>query len=291
MFRYPESATDTILQEISTDLWTLEAPDFIYFRPPIQPKMPYPHRSVIVRLADGSLMVISPIKLTTEVKKTVDELGELRHILSPNAIHHLHMGQWQEAYPDARMYASPRLPGRRKELQFDAVLTSAPEDAWADQVDQCIFGESGFLPEVVFHHRASRTAVFTDLIMDFDPRILTPVSRITSRLNQMYRHTPRGVQLANNAGREDSRKALQTIRHWSAEHLVVSHSPWLCVDGANDVEAVLDVAFDWLLERSAFAETVNRGVRASVGLAIWPLHSLVSYLLDDLLPRVTKSRT
>jgi hypothetical protein len=289
--RYPELGADTILQEVGTDLWTLEAPDFVYFRPPIQPKMPYPHRSVVIRLPDGSLMVISPIRLTAEVKETVDPLGELRHILSPNAIHHLHMGQWQAAYPNARMYASPRLPGRRKDLRFDAVLTSVPEAAWAEQVDQCIFGESGLLPEVVFHHRTSRTVVFADLIMDFDPQILTPISRITSRVNQMYRHTPGGVQLANNAGREDSRKALQVIRQWSAEHLVVSHSPWLCIDGADDVAAVLDDAFDWLLERSAFAEGAGRAVRSAFGLAIWPLHSLLSFLLDDLLPRVMKLRT
>jgi hypothetical protein len=284
-------ATDTLLQEIGPDIWTLEAPSFIWFRPPIQPKIPYPHRSVVVRLDDRSLMVISPIGLSAEVQRTIDGLGVVRHIVSPNAIHHLHMGEWKDAYSNARMYASPGLRARRSDLQFDADLSSDPEEAWLDQIDHCVFGGKGFLPEVVFHHRKSKTVVFTDLIMDFDPKILTPLTRITSRINQMYMHTPRGMQLVNNTGRPDSRTALRTIRSWSAAHLVVAHSPWLCVDGEDEVVATLDVAFDWLLERSAFAESVGHATRSALARLVWPLHGLVTYLFDDLLPRVSKRRT
>ncbi len=291
LYRFPESGDHSILQIIGPDIWTLEASHFVFFRPPIQPMMPYPHRSIVIRLADQSLMVISPIELTAEIQEAVDQLGRVGHIISPNAIHHLYMGDWQNAYPNARMHASPGLPGKRKDLRFDTTLCAEPEADWSGQVDQSVFGEDGFLPEVVFHHRVSKTVVFTDLIMDFDPQILTPVTRITSRINQMYKHTPRGVQLANNVGREQSRKVLQTVRQWNAEHLVIAHSPWLCIDGCDVIREFLDNAFDWLTEPSAFAEAIGQTVRTIMGFVIWPLHMLLSYLLDELLPKLSKRRT
>lgn len=291
MYRFLNSDETPVLQPIGTDIWTLEGSYFVFFRPPLQPMMPYPHRSIIIRLEDQSLMVISPIELTPEIQQTVDALGRVAHVVSPNAIHHLYMGDWKKAYPDARLLASPGLPNKRQDLQFDTTLSTQSEPEWAGQVDQTILGAEGALPEVLFHHRASRTVVFTDLIMDFDPRILTPVTRITSRINQMYKHSPRGFQLANNNGREQSRRALQIVREWEAHHLIVAHSPWLCVDGENAVGELLDTAFDWLVERAAIEEAVWKIVRTITVLVIWPLHLLSSYLLDDLLPKLTNSRT
>ncbi|NJO97761.1 MAG: hypothetical protein HC764_18645 [Pleurocapsa sp. CRU_1_2] len=50
-----------------------------------------------------------------------------------------------------------------------------PEPEWAGQIDQCLFGSgNGWIDELVFFHRASRTVIFTDLVMDFDPRTFSP---------------------------------------------------------------------------------------------------------------------
>ena len=125
--------------------------------------------------------------------------------------------------------------------------------------------------------------------MDFDPAILTPLTRVTSRINQMYVHTPRGVQLANNAGREESREVLETMRQWQPEHLVIAHSPWICVDGADHVAAILDRAFDWLAPRSEPVEALGRMLRSGAALAIWPLHRLLSKLLENPSPPATGS--
>ena len=90
------------------------------------------------------------------------------------------------------------------------------------------------MPEIVFFHHESHTLILTDLIMDFDPSILSRVARVTTRWNQMYRHTPRGVQLANFRGRLALRRTRKEIQAWQAEHVIVAHSPWLCVDGREE---------------------------------------------------------
>ena len=243
--------------EVAQDIWTLEADELVEFTPAFQPTYPYPIRAVVVRLADGSLWVHSPIKMTGALRAQVDALGPVKHIVSPNHIHHLYMGGWAEAYPDAQLYASPGLVAKRTDLQFHKTLTgSDPEPEWAGQIEQCVIGYSrdyqSLLPEVVFLHRASLTVIFCDLIMDFDPAILTRVGRLGTRLNKMYRQTPRMIQRLLSEHSEVERERLQTILSWQAEHLIIDHSPWLCVDGEERVRAFLTQAFKWLQPPPAY---------------------------------------
>jgi hypothetical protein len=42
-------------------------------------------------------------------------------------LHHLFLGEWKAAYPDARLFAAACLRRRRKDLAFDADLGDAPD--------------------------------------------------------------------------------------------------------------------------------------------------------------------
>lgn len=46
------------------------------------------------------------------------------------------MPGWIRAFPNAKVFASPGLPERRKDIKFDATLTDEPEAAWANELDQ-----------------------------------------------------------------------------------------------------------------------------------------------------------
>lgn len=103
----------------------------------MQPRYPYTHRAIVIRLNDNSLFIISPIYLTPDLRAEVDTLGAVKYIVSPNHLHHLHMGDWDQAYPDTKLYASPRLPAKRKDLTFYKTLsTDTPEPEWAGQIAQ-----------------------------------------------------------------------------------------------------------------------------------------------------------
>lgn len=277
------------LVEIAPNIWTIEAKECVCYRPPMQPRYPYTHRAIVIRLNDNSLFVISPIHLTPDLRAEIDTLGTVKYIVSPNHLHHLHMGGWSQAYPDAKLYASPRLPAKRKDLTFYKTLsTNTPEPEWADQIDQCIFGNgNGWLDEIVFLHRASGTVIFTDLIMDFDPATFTPIAQATTQWNQMYQHTPRGVQLAHTLNRPTLRNALQTIRAWEPERAIIAHSPWLCVEGKQQVAGFLDTAFDWLAPQSAIVESVMTGVHLLILLLIvLPIHAVIVLIADIIAPKL-----
>jgi len=277
--------------EVASNIWTIEAKECVYYRPPIQPRYPYTHRAVVICLNNDSLFILSPIQLTSDIRTDIDAIGVVKYLVSPNHLHHLYLGDWSQAYPEARLYASPGLASKRKDLTFYKTLsTNMPESEWADQIDQCIFGSgNGWFDEIVFFHRASRSVVFTDMVMDFDPGIFSSISRVTTQWNQMYRHTPCGAQLAHIFDRASLRDALKSVRAWEPEYVIVAHSPWLCVEGQKQVVDFLDSAFDWLTPQPAIVEAVISTTRLStLLLVILPIHALIVFVADIVYPRLVE---
>src|SRR3954452_17200636 len=116
---------------------------------------PYPTRMAVIRLSDGSLFVWSPVALSDSLRSSVDALGPVRHLVSPNALHHLFLAEWKSAYPASRVYATPRLRRKRKDLAFDDELGDVAQPAWATDVDRAVMHSRAALTEVVFFHRNS----------------------------------------------------------------------------------------------------------------------------------------
>ncbi len=290
-FRPIPSEPKSGLIEVASNIWTIEAKECVCYRPPMQPRYSYTHRAVVIRLNDDSLFILSPIQFTPDIRADIDQLGVVKYVVSPNHLHHLYMGDWSRAYPDAKLYASPRLASKRKDLTFYKTLsTDTPEPEWSGQIDQCIFGSgNGWFDEIVFFHRASRTVVFTDMIMDFNEAIFSSISRVTTQWNQMYRHTPRGAQLAHIFDRASLRDSLKTVRAWEPEYAIVAHSPWLCVEGKKQVVDLLDSAFDWLTPQPVIVEAVMTIVRLlTLLLVILPIHALIVLTADLVYPRLVK---
>jgi hypothetical protein len=206
--------------------------------------IPYPTRMTLVRLSRGELWVLSPIALNESLAAEVGALGPVRYLVSPNKLHHLFMGEWAEAWPEARLYASPGLAKRRKDLRFHAELGDAPEPEWADEIDQVIFHGSFALEEVVFFHRASRSLLVTDLVQKFEPATLTGFQRLVMGLDGMLGpdgSTPREWRLSfwnRGAAREALRRALG----WDAERLVIAHGTWIRSNGRE----ALRQSLSWL---------------------------------------------
>ncbi len=89
--------------------------------------------------------------------------------------------------------------------------------------------------------------------------------------------------------RKSVRNSLSIVRAWEAEHLIVAHSPWLCVEGKKEVASLLDSAFDWLTPRPTIVEA---GITAIWFLAflliILPVHALIVLVLDIVYPKLVK---
>ena len=126
-----------------------------------------PTRMTVIRLADGSLFLHSPVPPTEELVNAVRACGEVAYLVSPNLFHHLSLGLWAELFPDARVIASPRLRDRVQDVTFHDDLTETPDPAWADVLDQTIVTGNRLVDEVVFLHTPSRTLIVADICFHF----------------------------------------------------------------------------------------------------------------------------
>jgi hypothetical protein len=205
---------------------------------------PYPTRMAVAQLADGDLWVWSPIEATPEIAQAVDRLGRVRHIVSPNKLHHLFLPAWAERWPDARIYAPPGLASRKPEVHFDAELGDAPEPAWAEEIDQVVFRGSFAMEEVVFFHRVSRTAIVCDLVQRHDPARMRGWKGLAMRLDGLVGSrgsTPREWR-ASFLKRGPARAARDRVLSWEPERLLIAHGA--CArEGAT---ATLAQALAWI---------------------------------------------
>lgn len=204
----------------------------------------YPTRMAVIRLGGGRLLIWSPVTLTEALKQEVDTLGEVAFLVGPNALHHLFIGEWRTAYPEARLYAAPGLGERRKDLAIDPVLTNAPPPEWAADLDLVLMAGNKITTEAVFFHRASGTALFTDLLQQFPPGWFRGWRAIIARLDLMTEAEPTVPRKFRAAfsDRPTARAALALILEWPCEKVVMAHGEPVQRDG----RAFVARAFKWL---------------------------------------------
>ena len=74
--------------------------------------LPFTRRVTVVELKNGDLFLHSPIAFDAALAKTLQSMGTVRHLVSPNQFHYAHIGEWSRAFPDAVTWSSPRAPER-----------------------------------------------------------------------------------------------------------------------------------------------------------------------------------
>lgn len=227
-----------MLTPFAEEIWTAGGPECEVFG------FRYPTRMAVIRLTNGDLVVWSPVALNGTLGAAVDALGPVRHLIAPNAFHHLHIGDWKRAYPDARFYAPPGLRRKRRDLVFDADLGDAPEPAWAGQIDQVAVRGNLLVTEIVFFHAASGTVLFTDLLQQFPDDWFTGWRATIARMDRMVGTEPAVPRKFRVSffNRRAARAALERILEWPARRVVMAHG----VPVTEDAGPFLRRAFKWL---------------------------------------------
>ena len=207
----------------------------------IKMPLPFTTRMTVVRLMNGGLLLHSPIAFDQKLAKQIGDLGTVRHLVSPNQFHYAHIGEWARAFPQAIAWASPgvrkRACARRIDINFARDLTEQPPPEWAAEIDQVLV-PSGIFKEFVFFHRASKTLILTDTIMNLELDKITQPWRTFTKLSGMYHPHGQvffGMRLPLYLQRKRTQAALEKIQSWRAERIVLSHGR--CFD--SNAEGVL----------------------------------------------------
>lgn len=227
-----------MLKQFGHEIWTADGPDVLVVG------FHYPTRMAVIRLSDRSLFIWSPIPLNDGLRTELDGLGQVRHIVAPNSLHHLFLPEWKRAYPGARLYAPPGLRRKRQDIVFDADLGHAPSPDWASEIDQVLMPGNLITTETVFFHVKSGTVLFADLLQQLPASSFSGWRALVAKLDLMVGPEPSVPRKFRAAftNRRAAREALGRIFAWPAEKVLMAHGTPV----EHDARAFLRRAFRWL---------------------------------------------
>lgn len=231
-----------MLINVAQDIWIGEGGLVDFY------SCPYPTRMVVVRLPDDKLWVWSPIELSADLKSEIDALGTVAHLVSPNKIHHLFLGPWQQAYPNVSLWGPQSTIDKRKDLQFTGALSDQAPQEWGDVFDLIWFNGSFFMDEVVFFHRPSHTVIMADLSENFSETFIqkhwNTWQRVIAKLWGIVEgrgYAPLEWRLSFFK-RQATRQAKERLLSLPVEKAIMAHGEWQ----PSNARAFLEKSLSWI---------------------------------------------
>jgi hypothetical protein len=182
-----------------------------------------PLRMTVVRHPGARLSLISPVPIDDALALELSALGEVGHLISPSALHHLFLAAARDRYPTARLYLPPGVTAKNPKLVPDVVFT--PEGCAGPGTDlsaQLLEGASR-AGEVCLFHAPSRTLIVGDLVFNIQHyrgigtglvlRLGGTRHRLAaSRAWRLLRDDPKRL-----------RASIERVLAWDFDRLVVGH--------------------------------------------------------------------
>lgn len=206
--------------------------------------LPFTTRMTVVRLSDGDLFLHSPIKYDACLARELQALGRVRHLVSPNQFHYAHIGDWERAFPDAVAWASPgarrRARARQLDINFTRDLEPTAPTEWIREIDQTQI-PGGYFKEFIFFHKASRTLILADTIINIELDKMSEPWRTATKFTGMYYphgDTFFGMRLPLVLQRRKTRAALAKIHSWHPDRILLSHGRYFESDGDGAIRRI-----------------------------------------------------
>ena len=117
-------------------------------------------------------------------------------------------------------------------------LGSAPAPEWRDDIDQTAI-PGGIFGEIVFFHKASKTLILTDTIINLELDKIGQPWRLATRITGMY--YPRGqiffgMRLPLLLQRSKTRAAIEKIKSWEPQRIVLAHGRCFEANGNQTIQ-------------------------------------------------------
>jgi len=212
-----------MLKEVDTNIWVAEQ-KLKYLGLEVGTRM------TIIRLKNGELVVISPIKVNKEIINQINQLGKVSIIIAPNLYHHLFITDFKSVYPDANIFAAPGLDSKRQDINFDKIINQGKLGT-QDEIEYFLF--EGFkvlelkgaflLNEIVFFHRESQTLILTDTAFNFDETFPLTTQFITRLIGGYKKLEPSILEKLAIREKQKVKNSIQTVLKWNFERVIVAH--------------------------------------------------------------------
>jgi hypothetical protein len=204
--------------------------------------LPLGRQIVVVRLPTGDLWVHSPIPVTAALRRELDAIGPVRHVVGPNLWHDECLREFQSEYPDALFHAGPGLAARKKDVRFDATLSDVPPPSWSGVLEQHHVRGMPGMNEVVFFHPASRSLIIADLAFNFGPGGPWWFALFMRAYGAWNRFGPTPLEKWLMKDRVAVRSSIDRILAWDFDRIIVGHGR----NVETNARAVFREAFSFL---------------------------------------------
>ena len=232
-----------MLKEVDTNIWVAEQ-KLKYLGLQVGTRM------TIIRLNNGELVVISPIKIDKETINKINELGKVNIIIAPNLYHHLFISDFKSAYPAAQIFAAPGLDSKRQDINFDKIINQG-KIGIQDEIEYFLF--EGFktltpkgafpLNEIVFFHKESQTLIVTDIAFHFDETFPLITQLVTRVIGGFKKLEPSILEKLAIGDKQKVKNSIKTVLKWNFERVIVAHGSIL----DNQGKEKLRKGYNWAL--------------------------------------------
>ena len=228
------------LRAFAKNIWVVEGPNVRDMG------VMFTTRMTVVKLANGSVWIESPVPVPFETLKRITELGPIKYLLAATPRHVWRLERWHTLFPEAQLWTSrPTLfTLKQGNLSFTGVLGDAPNQGWADDFDQLTFKGNPLLDEVLFFHKESRTVILDDLIQIDSIVKGKPIRNTLFKLEGVaapYGGVALDMRLAFT-NRNLARQSLEKLLSWDFDKLIIAHG--VCIE--KDAKPFVERAFKWL---------------------------------------------
>ena len=226
-----------MIREVAEAVWTIEGAVVNFAGASTNTRM------TVVRLKSGALWIHSPVAWTPEIESFVGD-QPICALIAPNKFHHLWIGEWSERFPNAEVFAEEDVKKKVASLATATELTNTPPSLYGEEIDQVVVAGNRLFQEVAFFHKASSTAIFTDLFINrpidgepFFAKLFLQFEDVVAPDGGI----PRLYKLLTR-DRVTARAAVARIRSWQPRHLLFSHSE----DFVENPTTIFDREFGYL---------------------------------------------
>jgi len=213
--------------------------------------LPMPVRMTVVRLPGGALWLHSPTRFTPALHSEMERLGTVRHLVAPNIAHWSFLEEWQRNCPQALTWGPPELQRRtqvkKSQIRFHRTLEDGAPPDWAEAFHQvAVPGGAGF-KEIDFFHKASRTLILTDLVVNIEtekmPLWMRPGIHLIGAAAPDGK-APIYVRMIVKRKRAEAQAAAERMLAMNPERVIFTHGRWFEKNGAAELRR----SWRWLVD-------------------------------------------
>jgi len=203
-------------------------------------------RMTIVKLKSGSVWIESPVPVSSETLKEINNLGTVKYLVAATPRHVWRLVGGHTLFPDAQLWMSrpTRLTLKQGDLPPTNILTDIPPPEWKEDFEQLTFKGNPLMDEVLFYHKQSHTVILNDLIVSNRKIKGKYYSNLVFKLAGVaYPRSgvARDIKMSF-IKRKLARQSLEKLLSWDFDKLIIAHGD--CIE--NEAKSFVKEKFRWL---------------------------------------------